>query len=281
MEAQQPPIYIVSLGRVYRRDTLDATHTPIFHQVEGLAVDRGITLADLRRHDRATSQARSSAKREVRMPHALLPVHRAVGRGRRLVLPLRRRRLSRLQALRLDRDRRRGHGRSGRVRVRRLRPRAVARASRSGSGLERIAVLRHGIPDLRDLLGQRPADPDAVLGVRFHSPGCASTSTSTCPPPNSPGGSVFSARGRACRRDAASPTRRQPRPVPGRQGRRGGQAPERRPAPALPGRRGRGRAAADRLRRLELRSGRDGRRGAARRGPARGRRAARRGEAAR
>jgi phenylalanyl-tRNA synthetase alpha chain len=47
MEAQQPPIYVVSLGRVYRRETVDATHTEIFHQVEGLAVDEGITLADL------------------------------------------------------------------------------------------------------------------------------------------------------------------------------------------------------------------------------------------
>jgi phenylalanyl-tRNA synthetase alpha chain len=47
MEAEQPPIYIVSLGRVYRRDTPDATHTPIFHQVEGLVVDEGITLSDL------------------------------------------------------------------------------------------------------------------------------------------------------------------------------------------------------------------------------------------
>jgi phenylalanyl-tRNA synthetase alpha chain len=47
MEAQQPPVYIVSLGRTYRRDTPDATHSPIFHQVEGLAVDEGITLADL------------------------------------------------------------------------------------------------------------------------------------------------------------------------------------------------------------------------------------------
>ena len=47
MEAQQPPVYIVTLGRTYRRDTPDATHTPIFHQVEGLAVDEGITLADL------------------------------------------------------------------------------------------------------------------------------------------------------------------------------------------------------------------------------------------
>jgi phenylalanyl-tRNA synthetase alpha chain len=47
MEAQEPPIYVVSLGRVYRRDTPDATHTPTFHQVEGLAVDEGITLGDL------------------------------------------------------------------------------------------------------------------------------------------------------------------------------------------------------------------------------------------
>jgi phenylalanyl-tRNA synthetase alpha chain len=47
MELGQPPIYIATLGRVYRRDTPDATHSPIFHQVEGLAVDEGITLADL------------------------------------------------------------------------------------------------------------------------------------------------------------------------------------------------------------------------------------------
>jgi phenylalanyl-tRNA synthetase alpha chain len=47
MEAGEPPVYVVSLGRCYRRDTPDATHTPIFHQVEGLAVDEGITLADL------------------------------------------------------------------------------------------------------------------------------------------------------------------------------------------------------------------------------------------
>ena len=48
MEAQDPPVYIVSLGRVYRRDTADATHMPIFHQCEGLAVDENITLADLK-----------------------------------------------------------------------------------------------------------------------------------------------------------------------------------------------------------------------------------------
>jgi phenylalanyl-tRNA synthetase alpha chain len=48
MEEQEPPVYMVSLGRVYRRETPDATHSPVFHQVEGLAVDRGITMADLK-----------------------------------------------------------------------------------------------------------------------------------------------------------------------------------------------------------------------------------------
>ncbi|HJW76085.1 MAG TPA: phenylalanine--tRNA ligase subunit alpha, partial [Thermoleophilia bacterium] len=47
MESQRPPVYIVCLGKVYRRDS-DATHTPMFHQVEGLVVDEGITLADLK-----------------------------------------------------------------------------------------------------------------------------------------------------------------------------------------------------------------------------------------
>jgi phenylalanyl-tRNA synthetase alpha chain len=47
MEAQEPPVYIVSLGRCYRRDTPDATHTPMLHQVEGLVVDEGIALSDL------------------------------------------------------------------------------------------------------------------------------------------------------------------------------------------------------------------------------------------
>jgi phenylalanyl-tRNA synthetase alpha chain len=42
------PVYIVSMGRTFRTDELDATHTPVFHQVEGLAVDRGLTMAHLR-----------------------------------------------------------------------------------------------------------------------------------------------------------------------------------------------------------------------------------------
>ena len=48
MEAQPPPIFIVVPGRCYRSDPFDATHSPIFHQVEGLAVGTDITLADLK-----------------------------------------------------------------------------------------------------------------------------------------------------------------------------------------------------------------------------------------
>lgn len=47
MEAQKPPLYLVVPGRVYRPDTPDATHVPMFHQLEGLAIDEDITLADL------------------------------------------------------------------------------------------------------------------------------------------------------------------------------------------------------------------------------------------
>jgi len=47
MLTTEPPIYIVAPGRVFRRDTPDATHMPVFHQIEGLVVDRDITMADL------------------------------------------------------------------------------------------------------------------------------------------------------------------------------------------------------------------------------------------
>ncbi|MEB3063376.1 phenylalanine--tRNA ligase subunit alpha [[Mycobacterium] zoologicum] len=46
--ARELPVYVVSIGRTFRTDELDATHTPVFHQVEGLAVDRGLTMAHLR-----------------------------------------------------------------------------------------------------------------------------------------------------------------------------------------------------------------------------------------
>ena len=48
MENQKPPIRVIAPGRVYRSDAIDATHSPLFHQIEGLVVDKGITMADLK-----------------------------------------------------------------------------------------------------------------------------------------------------------------------------------------------------------------------------------------
>jgi phenylalanyl-tRNA synthetase alpha chain len=48
MEAQPPPVRVIAIGRVYRPDTVDATHSFMFHQIEGLMVDRGVTMAHLK-----------------------------------------------------------------------------------------------------------------------------------------------------------------------------------------------------------------------------------------
>ncbi|MCW2988827.1 MAG: phenylalanyl-tRNA synthetase, alpha subunit [Solirubrobacterales bacterium] len=69
MEAQSPPIFIVVPGKVYRRDS-DATHSPMFHQMEGLAIAEGLTLADLKGTLLALCRAIFGDEREVRLrPH--------------------------------------------------------------------------------------------------------------------------------------------------------------------------------------------------------------------
>jgi phenylalanyl-tRNA synthetase alpha chain len=69
MEAHPPPLYVVIPGRTYRRDS-DATHTPQFHQVEGLAVDEDITLADLKGTLLSFANAIFGEGRDVRLrPH--------------------------------------------------------------------------------------------------------------------------------------------------------------------------------------------------------------------
>jgi phenylalanyl-tRNA synthetase alpha chain len=73
MESRTPPVYIVSLGRVYRRDTADATHSPIFHQCEGLAVDRGITVADLKGTLLHVARALFGEERQVRFSTDFFP----------------------------------------------------------------------------------------------------------------------------------------------------------------------------------------------------------------
>ena len=69
MEQQPPPVFVIVPGKVYRRDS-DATHTPMFHQIEGLAVDEGITLSDLRGTLLEFARAIFGEERDVRLrPH--------------------------------------------------------------------------------------------------------------------------------------------------------------------------------------------------------------------
>jgi phenylalanyl-tRNA synthetase alpha chain len=73
MASQPPPVYVVVPGRVFRRDTPDATHSPIFQQVEGLAVDRGLTLADLKGTLRHMARALFGDRLDVRLRSGFFP----------------------------------------------------------------------------------------------------------------------------------------------------------------------------------------------------------------
>jgi phenylalanyl-tRNA synthetase alpha chain len=155
MEAQEPPVYIVSPGRCYRRDTPDATHTPTFHQVEGLAVDDGITLADLEGtldylltalfgEDRRTQFTTNYFPFTEPSIEAFVSCHICDGSGcsvcrhsgwievggAGMVDP------NVFEFVGYDAERYTGFA--------------------FGWGLERIAVLRHGIPDLRELWRNDP-----------------------------------------------------------------------------------------------------------------------------
>jgi phenylalanyl-tRNA synthetase alpha chain len=148
MEAQDPPVYIVSLGRTYRRDTADATHSPIFHQVEGLAVDKGITLADLKGTLLHLAQALFGAEREVRFMTDFFPfTEPSLGTAVSCFL---------CEGAGCAVCKHTGWielGGSGLVDPNVLRnvgydPEEVSGFA-FGLGLERIAMLRHGVPDLR------------------------------------------------------------------------------------------------------------------------------------
>ena len=73
MEQQPPPVYVICPGRVYRRDTLDATHSPMFQQVEGLAVDRGLSLAHLKGTLEHFARALFGPDREIRLRSHFFP----------------------------------------------------------------------------------------------------------------------------------------------------------------------------------------------------------------
>ena len=104
-ESQPPPVRIISLGRVYRPDTADATHYPMFHQIEGLLIDKHVTMADLKSMLRLFAAQLLRRRRAHSLPPVVLPVHRAERRSRHAV------------ERPLDRDGRGRHGRSERARA--------------------------------------------------------------------------------------------------------------------------------------------------------------------
>src|ERR687898_39944 len=158
MEGQEPPIFIVVPGRCYRSAPFDATHSPIFHQVEGLAVGESVTLADLKGTLDEFARAIFGPERETRFRPGFFPFtepstevdvscFRCGGSGRLPGWP--RGPLCKgtgwIEIL--------GSGMVdpnvfGFVRERGYDPERV-QGFAFGMGIERIAMLRHGVPDLR------------------------------------------------------------------------------------------------------------------------------------
>ena len=139
MEKTPPPVRIISLGRVYRPDTADATHYPMFHQIEGLLVDRHVTMADLKSVLRLFAASFLGGDVHIRFRPSFFPFTEPSvevdmswhGDGA------------------LDRDGRGRHGRSQRAARRRLRSREVTGFA-FGLGVERVCARRHGIADIRE-----------------------------------------------------------------------------------------------------------------------------------
>ncbi|MDP7542543.1 MAG: phenylalanine--tRNA ligase subunit alpha [Acidimicrobiales bacterium] len=139
MEEQEPPIYSIMPGRVFRSDTADATHMPVFHQIEGLVVDRGITFGDLAGTLDAFTTAYFGSEFTSRLrpsyfpftePSAEFDIRRPDGSwlelgGCGMVHP------QVLSACGLDPEEWSGFA--------------------FGFGLDRLALMRHGIDDLREL----------------------------------------------------------------------------------------------------------------------------------
>jgi phenylalanyl-tRNA synthetase alpha chain len=158
MEAQAPPIFIVVPGRCYRSDPFDATHSPIFHQVEGLAVGEHITLADLKGTLDEFARAIFGEERETRFRPGFFPFtepsvevdvscFRCGGSGElpdgsRDALCKGTGWIEILGSGMVDPNV------YGFVREHGYNPEGV-QGFAFGMGIERIAMLRHGVPDLR------------------------------------------------------------------------------------------------------------------------------------
>ena len=151
MQEQSPPLFVVAPGRCYRQDTADATHMPVFHQIEGLVIDENITLGDLAGAIETFTTAYFGPGFTSRLrpsyfpftePSAEFDVQRPDGTwlelgGCGMVHP------SVLEVCGVDPERWSGFA--------------------FGFGIDRLAMIRYGIDDLRDPLDQRHPFPGAVL----------------------------------------------------------------------------------------------------------------------
>ena len=84
MKQNPPPLRVIAAGRVYRRDS-DVTHTPMFHQIEGLMVDETVTFADLKGILGGFSGTVFRAEAQAALSPVVLSVYRTLGRGRHLL----------------------------------------------------------------------------------------------------------------------------------------------------------------------------------------------------
>ncbi|MFC6023328.1 phenylalanine--tRNA ligase subunit alpha [Plantactinospora solaniradicis] len=143
MLARKPPIYIVCPGRVYRTDELDATHSPVFHQLEGLVVDEGITMAHLRGTLDHLAKAMFGAEARTRWRPHYFPFTEPSGE------------FDVWFAQHRDGPRWVEWGGCGMVNPRVLRACGIDPDVYSGfafgMGIERTLMFRHGISDMRDM----------------------------------------------------------------------------------------------------------------------------------
>ncbi len=141
---RRPPIYIICPGRVYRTDELDATHTPVFHQVEGLVVDRGITMAHLRGTLDHFARAMFGPEAKTRLRPSYFPFTEPSAEMD-LWFPQHR-----------DGPRWIEWGGCGMVNPRVLRACGIDPDEYSGfafgMGIERTLMFRHGVTDMRDMV---------------------------------------------------------------------------------------------------------------------------------
>jgi phenylalanyl-tRNA synthetase alpha chain len=158
MLARDLPIYVVAPGRVFRTDELDATHTPVFHQIEGLAVDEGITMADLKGTLEHLAAAMFGEGVQIRLrpsyfpftePSAELDLQCFVCRGASVGNPDAPCRTCSSEGW-IE------WGGCGMVNPRVLRAAGIDTARYSGfafgMGVERTLMFRHGVTDMRDMV---------------------------------------------------------------------------------------------------------------------------------